>query len=362
MYDLVFVVAVAQLAHRLALHPDRRGVAAFAALFVPVWWAWTGQTFYANRFDADDVSARLLAGLQMLGVAVLAAAIPHALDSASTTFALAYVWVRAVLILQYVRAWIHVPAARPLTARYATGFSFGSALWLGSLALSAPGRHLVWVIALIVEVATPLLSRRYQASLPPQSSHLPERFGLFTIIVLGEGVASLVIGLEQAELQRDSIIVAVAGIVVLLGWWWVYFDNVESSVILRTAVAGQVWVYGHLPLVASLTAMAVGIEGLIVASSSATEGLMPGRLSCGAFAATALSIALLHAAQGDGSRVRMLLASAAAASTLALMAGAFGPETIALLLATLAAIQVVLDITLDRREARPPVVVEGEQA
>lgn len=70
-YDLVFVVAVSQLAHNLSKDVSLTGFLSFAALFVPVWWAWIGTTFYANRFDSDDVLRRLLMGLQMLAIASL---------------------------------------------------------------------------------------------------------------------------------------------------------------------------------------------------------------------------------------------------------------------------------------------------
>ena len=356
VYDLVYVVAVAQLAHQLAEHPDRRGVIQFTALFVPIWWAWTGQTFYANRFDADDLSARLLAALQMAGVALLASSIPHALDSASTAFALAYAWIRAVLIVQYVRAWRHVPAARPLTSRYVTGFSMGCALWIVSVALPTPLRFALWGVALAIEIATPLLSRRYQASLPPQSAHLPERFGLFTIIVLGEGVVSLVAGLEHSGLAPASIITALAGMAVILGWWWVYFDNVENTVVLRTAVAGQVWVYGHLPLLVSLTGMAVGMEHLIVAES-VTQEHVSRWLTCVAFAATALALAILHSAQGDARKAMVRAGTAAASLALAVLGQAMPPAAIALALAVIAGTQVAIDVGRARRSGPPAVAV-----
>src|SRR5205085_919414 len=57
-FDLVFVVAVGQVAHRLTHDTSTAGFLRFAGLFVPVLWAWTGFTFYANRFDTDDAIYR----------------------------------------------------------------------------------------------------------------------------------------------------------------------------------------------------------------------------------------------------------------------------------------------------------------
>lgn len=71
-YDLVFVVAIAQLAHNLSNDVSLSGFSGFVVLFIPVWWAWIGTTFYANRFDSDDIGHRLLTGLQMVAIAAIA--------------------------------------------------------------------------------------------------------------------------------------------------------------------------------------------------------------------------------------------------------------------------------------------------
>ncbi len=187
-FDLVFVVAVAELADALLHHPTAAGLGRYVALFVPVWWAWVGYTFYADRFDNDDAVQRLLMVAAMLAVASLAVAIPDAFADArgSAVFASSYVAVRALLVALYARAHWLVPEGRPLTARYLTGFVTGAALWLASLAVAPPGRYALWAAGLAVELATPLLSAAAIARVPFHGSHIPERFGLFTLIVLGE--------------------------------------------------------------------------------------------------------------------------------------------------------------------------------
>ena len=45
-YDLVFVVAVAQLGARLSEDHSFVGVLEFVGLFIPVWWAWVGQALF----------------------------------------------------------------------------------------------------------------------------------------------------------------------------------------------------------------------------------------------------------------------------------------------------------------------------
>src|SRR3954452_6138444 len=106
-FDLVFVAAVGQLANGLAHEPTVERFFEFLGLFVPVWWAWMGFTFYANRFDTDDLVYRVMTLLAMFGVAVLATTIPSTFEGATTGFPLAYVAVRLVLVGLYARASRH---------------------------------------------------------------------------------------------------------------------------------------------------------------------------------------------------------------------------------------------------------------
>ncbi|MEV4579678.1 low temperature requirement protein A [Nonomuraea jabiensis] len=264
LYDLVFVVAVAELADVLPT-----SLPAFVGLFVPIWWAWLGYVFYANRFDTDDVSHRLLALPQILAVAAMAASVSD-IDQRSGLFAIAYAVVRVLLIVAYVRAGRHVPEARPLTTRYAVGFTVAVLIWLASLAVDPPQRYAFWAVALAIDLVTPLLTRGAQGKLPPQTEHLPERFGLFVVIVLGEVVAAVVLGLKGHEVTPGTLLIALAGVAIAMGFWWLYFGHIDESVVLRTRLAGQVWVYSHLPLSLGLVAFGIGIEHAIMHPSSSS--------------------------------------------------------------------------------------------
>ena len=105
-HDLVFVVVIFQLAHNLEDDFSLYGFLVFLALFVPVWWSWTGAVFYATRFDTDDLGHRILVLLQMIGAAALAVNVSDALGSGSVGFALSYAAIRIILVLEYVRTGI----------------------------------------------------------------------------------------------------------------------------------------------------------------------------------------------------------------------------------------------------------------
>jgi low temperature requirement protein LtrA len=173
----VFVVAIAELSHELVVNHTLGGFATFAALFVPVFVAWQGFSFYADRFDTDDVLFRVSMLIAMLAVAALAIQIPGVTHGASTGFALAYVAIRSLTVALNLRAYRHVSLARPLIGRYVVAFSFSVALWTVSLAVPEPWRFLLWGIGLAADIGVPaLIGPRFVGRVPLHASHIPERF------------------------------------------------------------------------------------------------------------------------------------------------------------------------------------------
>ncbi len=206
-------------------------------------------------------------------------------------------------------------------------------------------RYLLWGVALVVDLATPLLSRKQQAGLPPQSQHLPERFGLFVVIVLGEAVAGIVKGLVANDGVLVPLLIAAAGIIVVVAIWWVYFADLAEAVTARTRFAGQVWVYGHLVLFVAVTAVGVGIEHAIEHPDldRSTAWLLP--LAVGlAF----LALAMLHAASSQWARTVPRLLSAAVCVVAAFLGGV-APVLALLLPAAVASVQLLLELTPERR-------------
>jgi low temperature requirement protein LtrA len=258
-FDLVFVISIAEVVHTLE---DYRSLADFlgtAGLFVAVWWAWVGYTVYADRFDTDDLLHRVLVLAGMLAVIAMALSIHDALHGGSTQFALTFVAVRGIVLLLNARARRHAAPARPLLNLFLAAFSAGAALWLLSLLLPEPWRYLLWAVALVIELSAPWLGRRQIVKAPVHASHLGERFGLFTLIVLGESVISVAQGAANVRWTAGTLTAAVAGFLAVASLWWLYFDRVDEGGV-RSVLRGLVWNYAHLPLLAGLVSVAVGTE------------------------------------------------------------------------------------------------------
>jgi low temperature requirement protein LtrA len=183
-YDLVFVVVISQLAHNLKEDFSLYGFLGFLALFIPVWWSWTGAAFYATRFDTDDLGHRILILLQMVGAAALAVNVPDGLGNSSAGFALSYAAIRIILVLEYMRAGRSksFSSATPLIRRYTRGFLCAAIVWIISAFIPPPFRFVLWGIGLVIDFATPITVGRLHSQFAPHVSHLPERMGLFAIM------------------------------------------------------------------------------------------------------------------------------------------------------------------------------------
>jgi low temperature requirement protein LtrA len=280
-YDLVFVAAVAMMGTRLVHDVTWSSIASYLGYFALVWWLWASHTFYADRYDTDDLIYRFLAGAQMVGVALIAVSVSLGVAGSTMVFALGYTAVRLILLVLYARAYRHVVETRELVRGYLIGFGAASALWLASIVVPEPYRFWLWLVAFAVDLATPYILRRAQAAAPLDVSHLPERLGLFTILVLGESIVAVTVGLSHVSWQLSTTLVGVFGLGAATCLWWINFDNHEGSVVRRRGDRKNwrptVWIYSHLPLAIALAMFGVSVELAIVAADAGHDYLSADR-------------------------------------------------------------------------------------
>lgn len=358
-FDLIFVAAVSQVAEPLREHYTLAELVRFTPLFVLIWWAWTGHTVFSTRFDTDDGVQRGLTLIQMFAVAVMAANAKDALDSRSSAgFAAAYAGVRIILVVQYVRAR-HLVEARPLTVRYLTGHGLAAMLWLASALVPAPERFWIWAVAFAIDLGTPWLAIPHSVRIPPDPAHLPERFGLFTLILLGEWVVAVMHGMEsQDEWPAEAALSALLGMgIAFLIWWW-YFDGVSGASeqpvrTRRDAVRFHLWSYAHFPLYLGIVVAGVGVQRIVTAAAHATLSPSESSLLAAAVATVMLAITVVGAASTRVKRTPWAGAAwSAVVAAVTLAAGTMtGIVTPAVLIAALAAAclaQLVLALTVGK--------------
>ena len=266
--DLVFVVAVARLGALLHDDHSARGVAAFAGLLIAVWWLWSSFSYFADLFDDDGPIQRGVQLLAGLGAAVLAVTLTDGFDRHSARFAAVYAALLALLTAMYAVEGRAEPRAAELCRWYVAGSATGASLWAVSLLVPTPGRYAVWCVALVAHAAIcgPIAYTRMREP-PHQISHMPERFGLFTILVLGEAVWSTVNGIALSGWNAAAVTVALAGYFIAAGMWWVYFVGYDEAAINRVLASGRgaqlrgfLYGYGHPLIYAAIVATGIGVE------------------------------------------------------------------------------------------------------
>jgi low temperature requirement protein LtrA len=355
-YDLVFVAIVAELSHVIAAHPGPESVAHFAILFVAAWWMWIGGTVYNDRFETDDVSHRLVTLLQMLPVAAMAFFAHDGLGADSTGFALAYVGGRVVIIAMWLRGGYHNPSFRPVSNRYALGFSISVGLWITSLAFPSPVRVALWVVALAIDLLTPVATLEMQRRLPRLSrSHLPERYGLFTIIVLGESVVGVVNG--AADAQAVTAVQGVGGVLGLgtaFALWWLYFDEVGERAPRRGPWWIITWSHLHLPFVAGLAIAGAGVLSIVAGAGAGAPDAVRWVLA-GAMAVVFIALGLIELTLGEHPRgepdvhAGVHLAGGIACLLVAVLGAGLSGVGLGLVLFSIAAIQVGIGVWIHAR-------------
>ncbi|PKL68889.1 MAG: low temperature requirement protein A [Methanobacteriales archaeon HGW-Methanobacteriales-1] len=299
LYDLVFVAAVSILALNLSSDFSFAGLLKSIPLFFVIWWGWVGHTFYLTRFGTDDLLNRFLTMLQMIAVASLAVNAENAFGTNGSGFAISYATLRFILVLEYYRAGKHLKEAKPLTDHYCKGFGAAAFIWLISAFVPTPFRFVLWVIAMVIDLLTPITAAEEQYKLPPHSKYLPERFGLFTIILIGEAVVSVVFTINDVGFYFLSEVTGIMGLIIAFCIWWSYFEEAkgaEPKVISSGNKISkyQLWLYSHFPLLLGIVTLAAGIKHVINLGYSNFLPVNEAWLLCVALALTFLSLSFIH--------------------------------------------------------------------
>ncbi|MDD9382650.1 low temperature requirement protein A [Streptomyces sp. ZAF1911] len=267
-FDLCFVVAIAQagaqLVHALAEGHPGSGVISYMFVFFGVWWAWMNFTWFASAYDCDDVPYRIATLVQISGVLVYAAGVSRAFDQNDWTVAvIGYLIMRVALTAQWLRAASGERGeARTAALKYAAGLVLCQAGWVALLFVPDGAKRWLFLILVVAELMVPVVAERGHQT-PWHAHHIVERYGLFTIIVLGETIAASTVAVKSAldehEALGELLPIAAGGLLIVFAAWWIYFavpmhEHLTSN---REAIP---WGYGHLLIFASGAAIGAGIE------------------------------------------------------------------------------------------------------
>ncbi|HEY7483352.1 MAG TPA: low temperature requirement protein A [Streptosporangiaceae bacterium] len=318
-FDLVVVVAVAQLAHLLAghggAHATVHDMIEFVVLYLAIWLLWLSFTLYANVAGEATRYQSMIVG--MAGIAVMAAAIPEATGERGRVFALAYILTRVAS----TRSWGRT--GKVLLTWTAAQRSAGLVPWIVSLWVEQPAQFRLWIAGVVIDLWFSVASgrdpdraaqrytdvaRRHEqrawrrGRLPevgrfrltfvePDRPHLGERLGLFVIIVLGEAVAQIVSIAAGTDWTWQLVGAGTAGFLLVIGMWGLSFEYGFGS---RSALPTALLLPAHFAAIASITSVAAGI-GMAVTHPTEHLPAVSRAVLCGGVSVFLFAVALFRA-------------------------------------------------------------------
>lgn len=256
-YDLIFVVAIANLAtvfhHDYSKGQIQHALLNFSTIFFSIWWAWNQYTWFASSFDNNSTRFRLATMWQMLGALLIAVGVKKGFNGDFSIIVAGYVVIRLSGIYLWLKVAMDNPKLKVTGRRYALGILLCQIGWVTQAFF--PFSYAVFVALVIAEFSVPYFAESHtQTHYHPE--HIEERFGLLTIIVLGESILASINSLDKLiqHFSVDLLLVAIGCIFTIFGAWWLYFNNSVEHKLRCKKVAFQ-WGYGHVIIFASAAAI-----------------------------------------------------------------------------------------------------------
>jgi low temperature requirement protein LtrA len=265
-FDLCFVVAIAQagscLHHGIAHAHFGQAVGSYLLLFFAIWWAWMNFTWFASAYDCDDAPYRIKTFIQMAGALVIAAGIPRAFEHGQWwIIILGYAIARVGLIASWLRAAASDAARRRTALRMAGALAVVQLMWIAAAFVPADRWVYAWSALAAIELAVPVWAERSGAT-QWHPHHIAERYGLLTLIVLGESVLAATLAIQSAldaSHATPQLFAVIAGsALILFAMWWLYFDR-EPHGPTQTSAQAFLWGYGHFAIFAAAAAVGAGL-------------------------------------------------------------------------------------------------------
>lgn len=355
-YDLVYVVVIARAAHILAEDISWRTFGEFAVVFGMIWVAWMNGTLYYELHGREDGRTRVYVFIQMMLLALLAVFTAEAAGDGGAPFAIVYAGFLGVLTwLWYTVRRQDAQEYLAVTARYVTGMVVSIVVIGVSAALPDSARMAVWAIFVLGWVGGLLL---FGSSVRPTemgvsaTDSMVERFGLFTIIVLGEVVVGVVTGLSDTVHNLRSISTGMIGLMIGFAFWWTYFDFVGRRLPRDDGPSLTRWMLSHLPMTLAIAATGAAMVSLIehaadTRAPEATAWLLSGSVALG-LVALVIAMRALQDYDRLPSLYRPVSAGLVVAAGVALLAGWWRPAPWLLALTLVLILTAVWLFAIDR--------------
>ena len=280
LFDLVYVIAVAAAAggfHQRLNEHDLSGLLTFVVAFFILWNAWTSFTWFGSGYDPDDSYYRLSVMLQMFGSLMIAANINQFFEQGLTWIGVTgYAIMRLASCSQWWRVYRQVPDHQEVAGRSIVGLLTLQAMWISWLFLPASLQTPALFLFIAAELLMPMWARSKQTN-NWNPGHIAERYGLFTIIVLGESVVGVSNSIQYFLVNSTSaasaiIILGLSLVSLVFALWWLYFIIPFDTILKKERRRHDLFSfgYGHFFILASLAGLGSALN--LVTEATVTNG------------------------------------------------------------------------------------------
>jgi len=277
LFDLTFATSfslgAAQFAHVLAAGHFSAAILGFGFASFAICWAWINFSWFSSAYDTDDWIFRIITMVQMTGVLVLAIGLPRMFASIehgphldNGVMALGYVIMRVAMVFQWLRAAGQDPARRRVCLTYVVTIAVAQLGWVALIFLDLSVSWAVFysVILALLELTGPYIAEQKDGGTPWHPHHIAERYSLFAIIALGEGivgtVATLTAVVDERGWTMDAALVCIAGTGLTFGMWWVYYMLPSGDILHVHRKRSFIWGYGQIIPIAAILATGAGLH------------------------------------------------------------------------------------------------------
>jgi low temperature requirement protein LtrA len=350
-YDLMYVASFIQLGNAFAEDISLLTFVKTCLVFLALWTCWTGFTYFSNRYNVDDYFHRIMVFVHMFAVATMTILIPQVMSGQIVFFSLAFAFAQFLVAMMYFIVSLQNKFGIEYTKYWCKVFFLSGLLWAIAPLFTISVVPYIWVAGILVVVLSPFMkkARALACEIPFDLEHLSERYGLLTIIVLGESFVKVLSELVAKGNGEVLIVQACFALLITCSIWWIYFDDVAHAELKDEETSMPVWLLSHIPLQLGLIFMGVGIKKAVIYDFGSTLPEKYALLLSMAIAMILLCIAVIdlvinHEATLNKIRVTMRIVSAVLCIVVGFSSAYMNNLTVLTSLLSLVILQIIVDV------------------
>lgn len=263
-YDLAFVALVAQLTYLVADHhasiADKLNIFIVGYSIFIAWWA---TSVNRNLQATETVTDKFLIQLQMVGAFVMSLTMPAVFAGDYLGFFSALAGVRFVQVFMLFRMYKLHPETAPVTFNVVHGLLIAGVLWVISGITLDPYHYVIALMALAIDIFTPLSVGRGNTVRLLNIAHLKERLGLFLMLVMGESMIVVALANTASALSVVEPFTVLSGLIFMMALWWLYFEHMDTHAEVRPKNL-FLFLHAHAGIFGGIILLSVGYKFLLL--------------------------------------------------------------------------------------------------